>query len=356
MPRSRTTSPSTTSLLLGAAALVLGAIACGSGGGGSGGGAGGGGGSGGEGGGPPSTVGTCADPIDFNAHSEDMGSIPFVRGSLANGHEELESDSCGGRGKELVYSWTPPRDGLVRIQRINVAELLMIYVRTSCGEPETELGCVRTDPVQLEVKGGETLFFVVDSERSAPAYDFSIVYHPTDLQVGERCGNGPPLGTCAEGLTCVARQGRCEIGIPPTIEEGLAHVHGDRFLIRVWAHAPQGNIVAMRYRFLDEGGELTTDERYIDTRKYSHGQIDFVGGHVMPLEDAAGAVRVEVQLEDDSGGWSNAIEIPIVDAPIRAWGETCDPESFLGVCEEGLVCDTTQGPPRCEGDPPQEEQ
>ncbi len=103
----------------------------------------------------------------------------------------FDSPSCGGgNGKDVVYAITSDVQGQARI-RLDAAWDALVYVRTACADPKTELTCKnvpvgggRTD-IRLPVAKNETLYVVVDGVggKSGP---FQL-----DVEIGATsCGDG----------------------------------------------------------------------------------------------------------------------------------------------------------------------
>ena len=88
---------------------------------------------------PPKTAcpGT-AFPLSATDPSKRVGS---VTGDTSEHELTLDSPTCGGgNGKDVVYAITSDVQGVARI-RLEAAFDALVYVRTACADPKTELTC-----------------------------------------------------------------------------------------------------------------------------------------------------------------------------------------------------------------------
>jgi hypothetical protein len=150
----------------------------GPGGGGAGVGAAGGGGSepiggtgeGGTGGSPPLS-GTCDDPISIG----DPGGVLATTVGQGN---DLEPNCIGGGGPDLVYVVMAAIDGTMEITLFSAAELVL-YARSDCSDPTTELLCVDKGGLNdfengsITVTQGQVIYLIVDGHTDEES-DFSL--------------------------------------------------------------------------------------------------------------------------------------------------------------------------------------
>ena len=176
---------------------------------------------------------SAADDDEFNVDPTICGSgVPLVPlppdgiamgTAMAGGDNSLISASCGGNGPESAFLLSLASPAAVELST-DFAETTadtVIYVRTDCREPETEISC-NDDAVETRAKlfiprlePGD-YFLIVDSQATATG-DFKlevIAYIPE----GEPC-NALATG-CAPGLMC--NGATCEVSAagPTCLENG----------------------------------------------------------------------------------------------------------------------------------------
>jgi hypothetical protein len=91
------------------------------------------------------------------------------------------SGYCGGGGApELLYSYTPPQDGILIVKVASTTADLVFYARTTCTDAYSELFCVDdvygpgVERTSLMVTGGTPLTFFVDGSGAGDKGDFSL--------------------------------------------------------------------------------------------------------------------------------------------------------------------------------------
>lgn len=320
---------------------------------------GGGNGGGGEGGqGDLGELGTCVEPLDFEALSKDRGSVRFVEESVDRG-EALNRGSCGGKGAELVYHWTAPRQGRVRLGRIERTDHLYVYVRTSCTDPGSELGCANVDPVEwFDVAADQKIFIFVDSDGTGdPFFELAITFIPTDLAKGERCALDGSLGLCGQGLACGKKEGKCEINVPTILHTAIAR-HNPEFneqhvRFKVTGTAPKENADHLAFRFYDEEGAPMkvqgVEELYAELDDV-FGLTEFTAYATTPYDDVSDVHTFEVEIVDTAGERSNTLEMQLEPPDVvEEDGAPCDRFRIIDVCGEGLYCQhILKEPDQCE--------
>ncbi|MBW2459144.1 MAG: pre-peptidase C-terminal domain-containing protein [Deltaproteobacteria bacterium] len=122
------------------------------------------------------------------------------------GHANDEQGSCGesGSGGEVVYQVTAAQTGMIDVRLRSDADL-MVSLRTTCGEPSTELSCANhvatadgLEVLSAPVAAGDSLFVVVEGATGAAAGAYELV------EVASRpvaCGDGHTDGgeDCDDG-------------------------------------------------------------------------------------------------------------------------------------------------------------
>ncbi len=177
----------------------------------------------------------AADDNEFNADPGICGNVellPLPSDGLATGSaeadsgNELISTTCGGSGSETVYTTTldGPTALVITTDFPETTLDTVVYVRSACRDPETELGCDddtegSTSTLQVNADAG-VYYIVVDAHNSGSAGDFKLgvtEYTP----IGQPCDPGD--STCAPGLVCrpfddSATQETCEY---PRCSDGI---------------------------------------------------------------------------------------------------------------------------------------
>ena len=134
----------------------------------------------------------CAAARPIQAPGQDAGST--------NGAPLVERGSCGGNGAEAVRSFEAAADGCWRISTAGSTFDTVLYVRTDCGQADSEVGCNDdSDGLQSEVevqaRAGTTYYVFVDGYNAGAqgAYALSV----------QRCDVGPE---CPEIADCARRE------------------------------------------------------------------------------------------------------------------------------------------------------
>ena len=117
--------------------------------------------------------------------------------------------ACGGLGRELIYSLTLDEPAYLVISTDHPETTLdtVVYLRSSCLDPSTELGCVDDEPQKkaatLHVARAEAgdYHLVVDSFAPASAGDVKVTVTRYTAQGDECDASAMPTG-CAPGLVC----------------------------------------------------------------------------------------------------------------------------------------------------------
>jgi len=250
-------------------------------------GSGGSGGSGGNGGteteGP---LGSCSNPIDFNeVEIWDNEQNEFVSGNLEEG-EANHAGSCGGnRGKELVYKWTAPTDGVITFIGLQSGADVVVYASPVCGSPDDEIACVsKPGPDSGEpagvMKKGESIYLVADSRKdTATEFQIKLTFSPA-LKDGDPCRTDGLTGVCELGWVCNGVTGFCGKNTPPRFSTPAPKVQrtaSDAILVDFAGEDDEGNAMFILFQFLDANGD------------------------VLPVDDEGGTVMA-VDLENDLYG------------------------------------------------------
>ncbi|HWV38703.1 MAG TPA: hypothetical protein VN033_09545 [Vulgatibacter sp.] len=258
------------------ASLVAAAVwACG--GDSSSGGSGGASGTGGSGGAAP--LGSCENPIDFQAIEVwDTELNEYVDGNLDEGEAQaILSGTCGGnKGKELVYKWTAPSDGVMNFFGLAAGADIVVYASKVCGSPDDELACVARpgndsgDALGL-IREGESIYIVADSRQGTGSeFRIKLNFSPV-LDENEPCRTDGLTGICKLGLVCNSVSGFCGKNTAPRFTSpapSVIRTPTDAVVIDFAGEDDEGNAQFVALQFFGEDGE------------------------VLPVDDAGGTVMV----------------------------------------------------------------
>ncbi|MEZ4463021.1 MAG: dickkopf-related protein [bacterium] len=164
--------------------------------------------------------------------------------------------SCGGAGEEIAHSFVAPEAGTFCARTDGSDYDTVVYVRTDCGDPATELGCnddaggTLQSAVEFQAEAGATYHVFVDGFAGAGAYALAVTAGPCegpapdclndfDCAADELCVDGvcvpdAPVACvddadCAAGEICVdgacalSADGTCEA---PFLVEAFGEVRG----------------------------------------------------------------------------------------------------------------------------------
>lgn len=319
--------------------------------------------------------GTCQDPIDWlavSAPAPGTDRLVELSPTTFTGHSgQAPAGSCGGGGDQLVFSLTPPEDGVLFVGFQNEiigqhATAPRLSVRTACGDETTELPstCMmhqENSLARVPVTGGVPLYLVVDSNRTDILFRFAIATgHFPYVDEGGDCrpfGVDPDKARCGPGLTCddVASPGRCAPNLPPEVSNATVlrgGLRGDELIVSVDAADPNGNLLSAFGRFFDGTGRLLEGAQaerdfpltFLPRNSTSVVQwsrsIDFFETH-RSLDDAQ---EVEVVAYDTNGSISGPLRVPLAQQEVLGLGERCDPERLRDVCGDALHCPNEDAP------------
>ncbi len=122
-----------------------------------------------------SACGPCDAPVVIDGFTT-------VTGETEEGVDEgFESADCGSEGGgEAVFQFTPEESGTVCATSVGSEFDTVIYVRTTCGDPESELGCDddgdegTTSRIDWPVEAGVTYYIVVDGYSSSQFGNYQV--------------------------------------------------------------------------------------------------------------------------------------------------------------------------------------
>lgn len=138
----------------------------------------------------------------------------FVRGSNRAQRNWQTPLTCPGLGTDQVYALQAREAGAVEIQLQEAAQLHTVYLRTSCGDANSQLSCVSALSLEEELPAlraplaaGETIYVIFDSPtpRSQGEFEWSVSFSASEcgngrVEAGEECDDGNKLlgDGCAE--------------------------------------------------------------------------------------------------------------------------------------------------------------
>lgn len=167
-------------------------------------------------------------------------------GDTTNGSNTFTGSCTGGAAKEALYTFTPPSDGILDLGLTSVADL-GLYVRTTCGSLQTEIGCVddalTAEALSVVVQGGAPVTIYVDGYTASQFGTFTLTPSFTPLTETE------PNGTAA---TADAYTSPFNAAISPSFDEDW---------VAVTVPGPASSITA----HVDDGGTMDCENHAIDS-------------------------------------------------------------------------------------------
>lgn len=126
--------------------------------------------------------GQCVSQADVCEMPTPIAAGEELRGSNATG-PGAAAGSCAGNGRETLYSFTPEAAGTFCASTLRTPRTAdtSVYIRTTCDDPETEIGCnddaevdqfTVNSAVEFEAEAGTTYYVFVDSFGLASSGDF----------------------------------------------------------------------------------------------------------------------------------------------------------------------------------------
>lgn len=313
--------------------------------------------------------GTCEDPIEWVAvatPSPDGDGFIDIPETNFTGHADLSPPgSCNTQGKQLVFRYTPPTDGVLFVGYQNAVRETkgnpVLIVRENCADPDSELPglCVphRAGIVsKVEVERGVPLHFIVDShEAILPTWWFAIgTAHFPFKDIGEICGGigvDPDRNRCAPGLICT-QDDICDQNDPPVLHDAVVYrggLRGQELVFSVEGEDVNGNLQSVGGRFYDALGNLVRASPELDPDLFYN--LGFVQGATVSGDDLRRsadfyfnwpdlreATEVEVVLMDRANSLSEPLRRPLLSIPMVGEGEECDPDELMERCAPGLLC------------------
>jgi hypothetical protein len=182
----------------------------------------------------------CASASDGNELNENPASCGGVKletltenevtGTLeSSGASGLSSDGCGGSGGEVAYTFavTRPSSLVISTDFPETEFDTVIYVRSSCGNEDTELGC--NDDAADAISNGSTLvlervepgeyYVIVDGQFQGAGGQFKLQV-TSYIGRDEACTDG--VDDCAPGLMCQdPLGGQVTTCVPPRCSDGI---------------------------------------------------------------------------------------------------------------------------------------
>jgi len=134
----------------------------------------------------------CDNALPVDAPGQDA--------DTTNGAAMVERGSCGGNGAEVVRSFVAPQGGCWRVSTAGSTFDTVLYVRSACDAPDSELACNDDaeglqSEVELEAQEGSTYYVFVDGYNAGAQGAYTLSVQP--------CGDEPQ---CPEIADCSRRE------------------------------------------------------------------------------------------------------------------------------------------------------
>ncbi len=157
--------------------------------------------------------GTCNAPFDLlmDTTTGTGGELRW-RGELDT-WENLEDGTCSsGDGREVIFRFVPPFDGLVRAAGQYVVDGsyrdTVLYSRQRCAQADTEIACnddvtAYTPYLDFVARAGEPIFLFFENYSDYAGFDELIVRFDRLLPDGTACDPAQVETRCAVGSDCI---------------------------------------------------------------------------------------------------------------------------------------------------------
>lgn len=187
----------------------------------------------------------ACDVTSFCSAATTLGGMATM-GNTTAGSTAFTGSCTGGGAHEVLYTFTPPSDGVLSLDLATTVDL-GLYVRTTCGSSQTELACVddsvTAESLDVGVTSGVPVTVFVDGYSATDMGAYTLTPTFTPLTETE------PNGTSA---TADAFTSPFKAAIFPA---------GDNDWIAVTVPGPASSITA----HVDDGGTTACEDNAIDS-------------------------------------------------------------------------------------------
>ena len=239
--------------------------------------------------------------------------------------------ACGGGSGQHIYAFTAPEAGQYAVEvvgeGIGPLGFAVVFVRTHCADPATELACeARREPRAISIvplDAEQTVYLFVDGIR--------------ELEFPSTGGY----------RLHVFRQE------PPLLEAAAAWMNDENgsTLVEVSGLAGNVDLSGVQYRFLDAADEVIPSRLQVEplqfglqfiTMEREDGRTAFSGALSFNAEIEAArrpeVTQMEVGIYDVLGAVSPLVLVPVADPEQLEIGDLCDLVGARDQCPEGTEC------------------
>ncbi|MRG96247.1 hypothetical protein [Polyangium spumosum] len=149
-------------------------------------------------------------PLEGCEAAVEMADPATVEGSTKRGEHLTEGSCITGKGPEVRYRILPTTTGMLDLTLTSDADLGM-YVRTTCEEAQSEIGCAdlvkagEPEKLSVPVEEGAAVWVVIDGYDSSSAGAFTLAAASRPITCGDsRVEGGEECDPPDAGKTCTA--------------------------------------------------------------------------------------------------------------------------------------------------------
>ncbi|MCA9541775.1 MAG: hypothetical protein KC620_22920, partial [Myxococcales bacterium] len=303
--------------------------------------------------------------FDFNTEATtDADGQMIFSGQM--GDDAAFGGSCGGSGPtetDRVIKFTAPEAGAWQFfvtprERFNERFDPILYARTTCDDPDTELGC--NDDVapgrlesqlRLDLGQGEVVYLIVDTIRPLNANRFLVSARRIPIVgVGEACDVAEAQNGCPEESYCRTDpavrgpEGVCAPRDAPVIDEVFATRFEGVLGLRIQGHDEGGDVDKAHIQLLAGDEVIQLNDQGADTYiltplepTFGQQQINFLFRSAL-LGDFPQTTAISVRLVDTLANRSEPVRADLGSVVRPGAGQACDPNSISSVCADDQTC------------------
>jgi cysteine-rich repeat protein len=263
----------------------------------------------------PACAAACADPCATAAiyAIPEPGTVTADNG----GHPATLASSCaspaGGAG--IVFAVTPNNTGVLELDVVSGVDLAL-SVRTTCGQPSTELGCFDRflgpgtfQRLEVPSTAGETLFVVVQGHGVADASSFDLTARSRPIACGdgfmdgaEQCDDGNLVSGDGCSATCQLEPTEVE----PNGSAATANAYQSPWFGAV---GPAGDVDVVSVSVVTVPASITATVRDLDGHSCAEGALEGVL-EILGADGATVLAAYDAGTSDTCPGTLAAISAP----------------------------------------------
>lgn len=248
------------------------------------------------------------------------------------------TDPCIGDAPTMVFAVEVPDDGTLEIQA-RTPFPASIAVREDCEGPGRTALCnqdVGRTGAFLPVSGTRQVFVTIASLSTTAIgddFEISIDFHPV-RKSGDPCDSN---FLCESGTFCNHEwQGVC-IDLLRISDAQMFHggAEANEHILSFGVNGPMGYVVSYELEITDVEDRTEVFERNL---LFGDDVDSFFLRHVLHGVPENFAATRSARFRVSNGGWTDWVDVDVVQQPLRKERQACDPHAVVDRCDVGLAC------------------